>query len=381
MELTASEGVPVPCRPDFVLWPQGEQAGALPVAIFTDGFAFHVKPEQPQGGLADDIRKRLGLVRSGRFVVWSLTWDDVDDFTKDEGLPGVSLLLDLGIDRNRLRAVLTKAQSPWTEGFIGWSGLESLLRYLARPEPEQWRKAVAAALLVSTLPPAGVNQIQKYPAAALQALAERLRSDATVDGVQLPPASATGSHLAKLYDSQFLVALANAPVEAANKLEAGSFAAILRIEDRQEQRQAEGFKGRWRKGLHTANLLQFLPGFEWVSAEAIETQAPAPVPVPQAAKPAEEDPLAELLAYCDPRCHDLLRAVVARGCDVPEIGFELQDEQGRVCAEAELAWPDKQVAVVLPERTCGAGNLPGAGLERLRPHRLPRRNTVRMTTR
>jgi DEAD/DEAH box helicase domain-containing protein len=352
----------VPCRPDFVLWPQGKQAGALPVAIFTDGFAFHVKPDQPQGGLADDIRKRLGLVRSGRFVVWSLTWDDVDDFTKDEGLPGVSLLLDLGIDRNRLRAVLTKAQSVLTDGFIGWSGLESLLRYLARPEPEQWRKAVAAALLVSTLPPAGVNQIQKYPAPGLQALAEQLRSEAVVDGVQLPPASATGSHLAKLYDSQFLVALANAPVEAANKLAAGSFAAILRIEDRQEQRQVEGFKGRWRKSLHTANLLQFLPGFEWVSAEAIDTQAPAPAPSPGvAAKPAEQDPLAELLVYCDPRCHDLLRAVVARGCVVPEIGFELQDEQGRVCAEAELAWPDKRVAVVLPERSAAPDTFRGRG--------------------
>jgi DEAD/DEAH box helicase domain-containing protein len=350
VDLGASEGVPVPCRPDFVLWPQGEQPAALPVAVFTDGFAFHVKPAGALGGLADDVRKRLGLVRSGRFVVWSLTWDDVDEFTKDEGLPGVGLLLDLGIDRNRLRAVLTRAKSPWTEGFMAWSGLESLLRYLARPEPEQWRRAVAAALLVSTLPPAGVNQIQKYPAAALQALAERLRSDVTVDGVELPPAGATGSHLAKLYDHQSLVALANAPVEAANKLEAGSFAAILRIEDRQAQRQAEGFKGRWRKGLQAANLWQFLPGFEWVSAQAIETQAPAPVPAPQAAKPAEEGPLAELLTYCDPRCHDLLRAAVARGCAVPEIGFELQDEQGRVCAEAELAWPDRQVAVVLPER-------------------------------
>ncbi len=354
VELTASEGVPVPCRPDFVLWPQGEQAGALPVAIFTDGFAFHVKPDQPQGGLGDDIRKRLGLVRSGRFVVWSLTWDDVDEFTKDEGLPGVGLLLDLGIDRNRLRTVLTRAQSPLTEGFIGWSGLESLLRYLARPEPEQWRKAVAAALLVSTLPPVGVNQIQKYPAPGLQALAERLRSEAVVDGVQLPPAGAAGSHLAKLYAGPPLVALVNAPVEAANKLEVGSFAAMLRIEDRQEQRQAEGFRGRWRKSLHTANLWQFLPGFEWVSAEAVETQAPAPVPSPSTAKPTQQDPLADLLIYCDPRCHDLLRAVVVQGCAVPEIGFELQDEQGRVCAEAELAWPDKRVAVVLPERSSAA---------------------------
>jgi DEAD/DEAH box helicase domain-containing protein len=361
VELSAAEGVPVPCRPDFVLWPQGEQPGALPVAVFTDGFAFHVKPEQPLGGLADDIRKRLGLVRSGRFVVWSLTWDDVDEFTKNEGLPGVSLFLDLGIDRNRLRTVLTKSQSVLTEGFVGWSGLESLLRYLARPEPDQWRKAVAAALLVSMLPPVGINQPRIYPAGDLQTLAERLRSDATVNEVGLPSSGPKGSHLAKLYDSQFLILLANAPVEAAQKLEAASFAAILRIEDRQEQRQSKGFKDRWRKGLQTANLLQFLPGFEWISAEAIETQAPVPVPPAPAAKPAEEDPLAELLVYCDLRCHDLLRAVVARGCAVPQIGFELQDEQGRVCAEAELAWPARQVAVVLPERGTAAEIFRGQG--------------------
>jgi hypothetical protein len=46
---------------------------------------------------------------------------------------------------------------------------------------------------------------------------------------------------------------------------------------------------------------------------------------------------------------------------VPEIGFELQDEQGRVCAEAELAWPDKQVAVVLPERTAAPDIFRGRG--------------------
>jgi hypothetical protein len=56
------------------------------------------------------------------------------------------------------------------------------------------------------------------------------------------------------------------------------------------------------------------------------------------------------LIYCDPRCHDLLRASVGRGCTVPVIGFELQDDEGRVCGEAEMAWPHKHVAVVLPER-------------------------------
>jgi DEAD/DEAH box helicase domain-containing protein len=351
VELSASEGVPVPCRPDFVLWPQSWPAGALPVAIFTDGFAFHVKPDEPRGGLADDIRKRMGLVRSGRFVVWSLTWDDVEEFRKDAGLPGVSLFLDRGIDRNQLRAVLTKAQSVLGEGFIGWSGLESLLHYLARPEPEQWSKAVAAALLVSMLPPAGSNQIPKYPAAGLQALAERLRSEAVLDDeLPLPPVDASASHLAQLYAGQWLTTLVNARIEAANKLKTEAFEAILRIDDRQEPRQTEGFRGRWRKCLHTANLLQFLPGFEWISSEAIEHQTPVSAPDSSPPKPAQPDPLAELLVYCDPRCHDLLRSVVVRGCDVPKIGFELQDDQERVCAEAELAWPDKRVAVVLPER-------------------------------
>jgi DEAD/DEAH box helicase domain-containing protein len=351
VELTPSEGVPMACRPDFVLWPEGEQPGALPVAIFADGFAFHVKPDEPQSRIGDDIRKRLSLVRSGRFVVWSLTWDDVNEFMKDEGLPGVGLLLDLGIDRHRLRAVLTKAQSALTDGFIGWSGLESLLRYLALPKPEQWQKAVAAALLVSTLTPAGDNPIQKYPTDGLQALAERLRSEAVAERLQLPLADATGGNLAKLYGGQCLVALVHAPVEAANRLDAAEFSAILRIDDRHAQRQAEGFQGRWRKSLHTANLFQFLPGFEWISAETVENQAPGPTPTPSRAKPAEPDPMAELLVYCDPRCRDLLRSVVARGCAVPEIGFELQDDQGRVCAEAELAWPDKRIAVVLPERS------------------------------
>ena len=34
---------------------------------------------------------------------------------------------------------------------------------------------------------------------------------------------------------------------------------------------------------------------------------------------------------------------------MPEVGYELVDDRGRVCAQAELAWPDRKVAAVLPE--------------------------------
>ena len=49
-----------------------------------------------------------------------------------------------------------------------------------------------------------------------------------------------------------------------------------------------------------------------------------------------------LLAYCDERCRSLVRACIDHDDPLPEVGYELQDEQGRVCADAELAWPRKK---------------------------------------
>jgi DEAD/DEAH box helicase domain-containing protein len=60
--------------------------------------------------------------------------------------------------------------------------------------------------------------------------------------------------------------------------------------------------------------------------------------------------LEELLEYCDERCRDVVRSCADEGRPLPVVGYELQDEQGRVCAEAELAWPSKKVAALLPEQ-------------------------------
>jgi hypothetical protein len=57
----------------------------------------------------------------------------------------------------------------------------------------------------------------------------------------------------------------------------------------------------------------------------------------------------ELVDLCDERCQEFLRSWARRGLPLPAVGFELQDGNGRVCAKAELAWPDHEVAAVLPE--------------------------------
>lgn len=83
--------------------------------------------------------------------------------------------------------------------------------------------------------------------------------------------------------------------------------------------------------------------------------APQPARVTPATTPAiEADPelppaVAELLRYCDERCVAFIRAWAATGRQLPVTGYELSNPVGRVCGQAELAWQQRKVAVVLPE--------------------------------
>ena len=73
VDLGHSEGVMIKCRPDFVLVPVRTNDGVerLPIAVFTDGWVFH------RDRITDDFAKRMAVIRSGRYVVWSLDYHDV----------------------------------------------------------------------------------------------------------------------------------------------------------------------------------------------------------------------------------------------------------------------------------------------------------------
>jgi hypothetical protein len=56
-----------------------------------------------------------------------------------------------------------------------------------------------------------------------------------------------------------------------------------------------------------------------------------------------------LVDLCDERVQAFVRSWAKRGLTLPQVGYELQDDRGRICAQAELAWPEQKVAAVLPE--------------------------------
>jgi hypothetical protein len=84
---------------------------------------------------------------------------------------------------------------------------------------------------------------------------------------------------------------------------------------------------------------------ESFTAQTDESSSPAPQPKPIIPE------YVELLDYCDERCRDFLHSWAEQGLPLPVVGYELQDESGRVCADSELAWPDKRVAALLPEKS------------------------------
>ena len=63
-----------PARADFLFrQTSGSEDLSLPIAVFLDGWEFH------KDRIHQDVRQRLAIKNSGQLLVWSMTWDDVQD--------------------------------------------------------------------------------------------------------------------------------------------------------------------------------------------------------------------------------------------------------------------------------------------------------------
>lgn len=96
--------------------------------------------------------------------------------------------------------------------------------------------------------------------------------------------------------------------------------------------------------------IAFFTGFaeplpeESLVAKTDERVSPRPQPKPITPK------TVEIVESCDERCREFLEGWAAQGLTLPVVEYELRDESGGV-AVAELVWPEKKIAAVLPERS------------------------------
>ena len=356
-ELNRGEGVAEASRPDFLLHPAKPSPNKRAVAIFLDGFQYH------KHSTGDDSIKRLALLRSG-YLQWSLTWRDLEvafggtadapDFLA--GQPGADGSV------NQMKALQEKLDAKWSSGplraRLRESSFDLLLRYLAEPDLERWKRAVFTEVFRiferSRMADAGFQAT--FRAAAREVLPPQaadvlLNSDGALfvagRGRFLDPDCAA---------VDLFVAL---PSEAVARGDADRMFVAAHLHDRDPE--AAGYRNAWNGALRLFNLVQFLPQAWWTtSLGASRGRYP------------EFEPAAELgtalgaawqeaIESADPEVGGLLRDLARSGAPAPEVGYDLEDAAGIIVGEAELAWENARVAVLRTDQAVHAAAFEAGG--------------------
>jgi DEAD/DEAH box helicase domain-containing protein len=361
------------CRPDWVLYPEGQEAEVLPVALFADGAAYHVQPGRSRSRIEDDLRKRQGLVRPGRFLTWSITWRDLDENETGTIAHSVPCWLPdkLSLERVKQLAANPMLKLEATTAILDRDPLTGLLAHLAEPTK---LRALAAVMVVVLL---ALRGKQLTPGGAAQQH-ERARRDEVLD--LMPPEATAGAEvvLAKMLIGAEAEAMlvVSAPGNALGALHRQPEQATLtlRLEDGAERRRRPQFQTVWRQVLRAYNLLQALPGTVVTSVEQLgEAAAPAvqvyAMPEPLHAEVGEggaeesasrevEEMLAEI---GDAGARGAVRALLRRGAAMPALPYELSEPKRGVIGDIEIGWAREQVGAYLDEQRDTAERLRAKG--------------------
>ncbi|QEA13948.1 DEAD/DEAH box helicase [Comamonas flocculans] len=332
------EGVVVPCKPDFVFWPD-DGVDDLPVAVFTDGWQYH------KHIVAEDLAKRMAVAKSGRFSVWTLTWEDVDQALgkQAETSPGPweELLL---APSDQVITRLCEAQDITALGrFHRLSPFLQLHRRLASGQQGHLR-LLAGILGIAMLQPSGDE-------AALQGFKQGVFRQRLDDYGLLPDTRAhRWSHRAWSAVAQWLAGLSPEQLQQWMTGQAAASAEPVVLVQWQPGDVPEAdLQRRWRQLWQCLNLLLPLRHL-WAGHGEMAGLSGFPAsPVLRQATQRFDSRWHTALELASPDVQAWLLALAHAGAPLPEVGFELIDERGRVLAQAELAWASQRIAVLLTD--------------------------------
>jgi DEAD/DEAH box helicase domain-containing protein len=344
------QGVDVSSRPDFLITPKNSGI-CKPIALFLDGFRYHVQPNQPESPLADDLYKRRAIIDSGNYIVWSISWDDLDLFLGKK-TADLSPLFPTSIDLIE-KQIRRKAEFKLSTSLLKQNGFTQLISFLDDPKITDWEyfaKVSAAFAIASGRPAISIESMDKT--------VQQMRSAPQQPEIAFEDVD-TGSAKYNFYEKGALQVLLATP-------DGKTLQAVMRLNDRHLNRQQESFAASWRRFLHHLNLWQFLPGFEPITSSSVEylESTAKQVPATEAGEDQSGNTNQDVQDAKD-------EALVASWQDVvnkmvlpevrpllpligllpePEVGFELLDGAERIIGAAELAWVDKKVALLLAEQ-------------------------------
>jgi hypothetical protein len=354
-------------RPDVHL--KRLDAAAPEVVVFLDGFKYHASVEYNR--LADDADKRARL-RAQDYIVLGITWEDVDSWgtTAEDSSWAPYRGLAQQAARSVYRQLVPDSAPNDLERYVWINPVELLMHFLADPDPRLWCRRAEAAL-------AGMLRLPAEKTAAdSSGIGSRIL--AALRGEALPPAGRGDIMLARAADAQ------DCPLTMLIDSRTGTrmWSALALIDDRPATVATDdGHRRRWASWLYWGNLIQFLTAAGGDGAQLARSTLdgfdPAQLAVTEGTglllarraaglddetatwlgrvtEPAPEVPEAvaadsgwqTVLRYYDREesaLETLVRDLIDRQLPAPTVGYELGEQMW----PAELAWPDRRIAIVV----------------------------------
>lgn len=322
-------------RVDFLITNKS-LAQQKPIVVELDGWEHHA------GRIAADLEARLDMMRSGRFEVWTLTWDDL------ENAPGTPNATSHPFQPSAAQAALDGVlASLWSldqfahlrvykEGVDRLRTSQSFDAFLDRLRAPLWDQRAPLCLLARVLlGPKGIELDQLSPA-------ERLSYDARVyleDGEHFGAASVGDLTL-------FMGAPNCTPSQAAERADQFRFFLAVEMVDGISERHASArAKSAWRSLWRTLNLVQ-----DAVNLQVAFPGYDAPSGAGATARPdldgvAEDRAWAEIYELLDEEMQSVLTALHAAGAIPPDVvGGDIMNGDS-VAGMVEVGWSDARVGV------------------------------------
>lgn len=323
VEIGEKDGASFPSKADFVIYPLRNNE-LKPIVVFTDGFAYH------KDRLHTDTAQRMALSMSNKYIVWTLTWEDV--FQRSQRQPQyefMNFLTQPYLNEGAYRAFNDEKL------YLNQSSFDWLMEFLSEGSIQRWEKR-AQSCAVSLLQQS-MLQVDSPVWDEITSLINVSMADVLVD---LSPKYLLGSHVEEDF---VLKVLGN--LEQINKKNIENTVVLMQLKDATNEMKM----GRWAGIVRIFNLFQFM-NYHFLSSEkGIQNYMYEDI----ICNNANEVPSVD---YNDwngiyeevlDEAKTLVKKLSKAQMPIPEVGYEICDFKGMVVAEAELAWPNLAIAVSL----------------------------------
>ncbi|WP_424686850.1 DEAD/DEAH box helicase [Halarcobacter ebronensis] len=323
VELSEKDGIPIYTKADFIIYPIKNKE-IKPIVVFTDGFAYH------EDRIDMDSTQRMAIVKSGNYHIWSLTWEDIEEFDKKQ--PDYKYLNFISEGYVNLK-ILERMFKNYKE-YDSLSNFELLIKFLNSDDINIWKKlshAVSASMIkapISVDEETIANKISKE----MQEVCIDFREEYF------------GGYVDSLYS--FIGALALK--ENLTKANFEENINIIYLKDNVNDMEFS----HWAGALRLYNLLQFMTNSFFTSSKGIENDEYNIIDFDIKENSGFSKEWQSVYEEVLDEVKELVKEIssISNILSIPIVGEEIVDSEDNVIAEAELLWEDIKVAVTLEEK-------------------------------